>query len=313
VDELWQRYRTFWTPVLWGVGVFLAGLIVVTILTDDPSVGILQNDTLYGRVKNKIVPSRAQFGAVTGSAKTYETRVEDFARRLDQRHGETPDLESAAVAQMLRAAITRGSAPADPAAFDGDEAAAAQATERYKQLLADRLQLLKGVDPNVSFSRLQADVVQELSVRANRADVDLGQSAEDFGLSTVASVDRANLPRFLLNLALIATVVDVAIRERARSIDVIAIEQPETAGISQGFEGFLTLWPVQVSLTGSPQALRSILNVLTDPARPTAVGRVTWAQSGKKDGMVKAEMHLYSVRVKADAQLGLENERAGGN
>ena len=24
MDELWQRYRTFWTPVLIGVGVFLA-------------------------------------------------------------------------------------------------------------------------------------------------------------------------------------------------------------------------------------------------------------------------------------------------
>lgn len=311
MDELWQRYRTFWTPILWGVGVFLAGLIVVTILTDDPAVGIVQNEGLYTKVKNKIVPSHGQLAAVVASTKALESRVEDFARRLDQRHGETPDIESAAVAQLLRAAIARGSIPADPAAFDGDEAAAAQATERYKQLLADRLQLLKGVDANVSFSRLQADVVQELSVRANRADVDLGQGAEEFGLSAVTSVDRANLPRFLLNLALIATVVDVAIRERARSIDVIAIESPETGGISQRFESLLTLWPVQVSLTGSPQVLRSILNVLTDPARPTAVGRVTWAQSGKKDGMVKAEFHVYSVRIKADAQLGLENERAG--
>ena len=29
MDELWQRYRTFWTPVLIGLGVFLIGVIAV--------------------------------------------------------------------------------------------------------------------------------------------------------------------------------------------------------------------------------------------------------------------------------------------
>ena len=36
MDELWQRYRGFWTPVLIGLGVFLVGLIAVHILTEDP-------------------------------------------------------------------------------------------------------------------------------------------------------------------------------------------------------------------------------------------------------------------------------------
>jgi hypothetical protein len=311
VDELWQRYRTFWTPVLWGVGVFLAGLTVVGILTDDPAVGISQNASLYERVKKKIVPSRAQQVAVAESAKALKARVEDFAGRLDQRHGESEDVDAAAVAQMLRAAIGRGSIPADPAAFDGDDAAATAATERYKQLFADRMTLLKTVDPNVSFSRLQADVTQELQIRANRADVDLGDTAQALGLESVSSVDRASLSRRLLNLALCALVVDVAIRERARSIDAVTLETPETNGLSQHFESFLTLWPVTVSLTASPHALRSILNVLTDPAHPTAVGRIAWAQTGKRDGMVKADLRLYSVRIKADAPLGLENERTG--
>jgi hypothetical protein len=311
VDELWQRHRTFWTPVLWGVGVFLAGLIVVSILTDDPETGIAANDTLYGKVSKKIVPTSGQLAAVRDGAKTLKARVDDFAARLDQRHGDGEDAEAAAVAQMLRAAIARGSVPADPSAFDGDEAAAAAATAKYQQLYADRMQLLKTVDPNVSFSRLQADVQQELAVRANRADVDLGDTAADLGVSSFNSVDRASLPRRLQNLALCAVVYDVAIRERARSIDAVTIDSPETNGLAQRFESFLTLWPVTISLTASPQALRSILNVLTDPAHPTAVGRIAWTQSGKRDGMVKAEIRLYSVRIKADAPLGLENERTG--
>ena len=36
MDELWQRYRSFWTPVLIGLGVFLVGLIVVHVVSDDP-------------------------------------------------------------------------------------------------------------------------------------------------------------------------------------------------------------------------------------------------------------------------------------
>ena len=39
MDELWQRYKGFWTPVLWGVGVFLVGLIVVHMMTGDPDAG----------------------------------------------------------------------------------------------------------------------------------------------------------------------------------------------------------------------------------------------------------------------------------
>ena len=76
--------------------------------------------------------------------------------------------------------------------------------------------MLRTQDPNVAFSRIKADVVQTLSVRANRADVDVGTSAEEFGLGSIASVDRAELPRRLANLALIATVLDVAIRENVR-------------------------------------------------------------------------------------------------
>ena len=36
MDELWQRYRSFWRPVLFGLGVFLLGLIVVHIITPSP-------------------------------------------------------------------------------------------------------------------------------------------------------------------------------------------------------------------------------------------------------------------------------------
>ena len=316
MDELWQRFRTFWTPVLWGVGVFLAGLIAVHVVSDDPEAGRTQNASIASTIKSRSAPTQGQIDAVRkntdgdeahdASRHGLSTLVLEWAKRIDQRHGEGDDGVRVAVAQALTAAILRGAPPGDASAFDGDAAAAAQAKSRYDQLLEERLTLLKTLDPNVGFSRLQADIVQELSVRANRADVDVG--VEEFGLSQITSVDRAELPRRLLNLALIAQVVDAAIRSGVRSIDGVAIQSPELGMQVQGPDAFLSEWPVQIDLTGDPQAMKAILSALTDPARPTALGSCLWKGSGKKDGLVKASMKIYSVRVVPGAALDLEAE-----
>jgi hypothetical protein len=306
MDELWQRFRTFWTPVLWGVGIFLAGLIVVHVVTDDPEAAAKANENTAKQLKKRVTPSPAQIRAARTSADELSGRVAAWAKRIDQRRGLDQDPYEASVAQALRAALLRGTSPADPAAFDGDTAAAAQANARYQSLLTDRLALLKSQDPNVSFSRLKADVVSELALRANRADVDV--SDEEFGLGAVASVDRADLPRRLQNLALIATVVDAAIREGVRSVDAVTILQPEVHGAHAGPEGFLQQWPVKIDMTAAPGALAALLNLLTDPAAPTPLGWTTWKAAGKVDGFVKAEWKVYSVRVNPQAKLGLENE-----
>ena len=306
MDELWQRYKGFWTPVLWGVGIFLAGLIVVHMMTADPELGQKANDDAVKRIKDRIAPQAKQIQALRDSTGVLQKRMDDWAKRLDQRHGDDADVLTAAVSQMLKAAICRGHFPADPAAFDGDESAASQATALYEARLKEHLSLLKSQDPNVSFSRLRADVTGELSVRANRADVDV--AADEFGMSAVTSVDRADLPRRLLNLALIATVVDVAIREGIRSLDAVTILPSEVRELNQGPEPFLQEWPVKIDMTATPDALTEILNVLTDPARPTALGYVSWRQTGKKDGFVKAEIKAYSLRVRPETPLGLETE-----
>lgn len=306
MDELWQRYRTFWTPVLWGVGVFLVGLIAVHAVTGDPDAGRTGNENRAKDIRNRAAPSPAQAKAVEDGVAPLSKRVNDWARRLDQRHGEDPDVAVSAVRQMLRAAVARGKIPADPAAFEGDKDAAERATALYEARVRERLEQLRTQDPNVSFSRLQADVVQELRVRANRADVDV--VPEQFGFDTITSVDRADLPRRLLNLALIATVVDVAIREGVRSVDAVTLLPSGTRAESQGADPFVLEWPVKIDVTGPPDALAEIVQVLTDGDRPIAFGDWSWRASDKKNGLVKAEMKLYSLRVRADATLGLESE-----
>lgn len=308
MDELWQKYRTFWIPVLYGVGAFLAGLIVVHIFTPDPDAGRSENDGRAKAIKKYQAPTESQIRGTKANTEALQKDVARWAHKLDQRHGESEDLIEASVIQALRASVLRGASPVDDARFDGDKAAAAQADARYQQLLPDRMAMLRSQDPNVSFSRVKADVVQELLVRANRADVDLGGGAEEIGLGAIASVDRADLPRRLANLALIATVVDVAIREGVRSIDSVSILPPEVRTASQGPDSFLSEWPVKIDLTGTPEALTAVLNMLTDPDRPTALGASTWKQTQKKDGNVRAELKLYSVRVRPEAQLGLETE-----
>jgi hypothetical protein len=306
MDELWQRFRTFWTPVLWGLGIFLAGLVVVHVITDDPEAAAKANANAANQLQRRVVPSPAQIRAAKASADDLTARNAAWAKRLDQRRGLDQDPYEASLAQALRAALLRGSSPADPAAFDGDTAAAAQANARYTSILSDRLALAKSQDPNVAWSRIKADVVSELSLRANRADVDVVD--EEFGLGAVASVDRADLPRRLQNLALIATVVDAAIRQGVRSIDAVTILSPEVHGAHAGAEGFLSQWPVKIDMTATPDALAALLNLLSDPAAPTPLGWTTWKQAGKVEGFVKAEWKVYSIRVNPQAPLGLETE-----
>ena len=130
MDELWQRYRAFWTPVLWGIGAFLAGLIVVHILTDDPEVGIKGNEAKARTIKLQVAPTATQIRVAKESTVDLEKRNSVFARLLDQRHEDSDDPITAYVEQALKAAVLRGKRPTDPdfaVAFDGDTAAAAQA------------------------------------------------------------------------------------------------------------------------------------------------------------------------------------------
>jgi hypothetical protein len=309
VDELWQRFRTFWTPVLWGIGVFLAGLIVVHIVTPDPEVGTTANARLAQSIKNRSAPTPQQISQAKAGAEALEGRVASWSGLFDQRRGEgkdpdEKDLVRAAAEEALAAAILRGSG--DVSEFDGDAAAAAQARARYDRAVEESLALLKTQDPNVGYSRLQAEVVGELAVRANRADVDV--EPEEFGLSAVTSIDRAELPHRLLNLALIARVVDVAIRQGVRSIDSILLESSDASLGAMNAAAFLSLWPVEVTLTAEPDALRGVLAMLTDPARPTVLGSSVWKAVGKKSDLVKATMRLYSVRVRPSASLRLDSE-----
>lgn len=310
MDELWQRYRQFWVPVLYGVGAFLAGLIAVHALTSDPAAGVSQNESKIRTITKFTAPSEKQIRDAKANSALLKEQVDAKSRLLDQRHGDGDDEIEAFVAQAIRAAVARGTMPARADRFEDDPAAAAQATTRAQQLIKDSVDRLRQQDPNVAFSRLRADVVGELAIRANRADVDVNASAEEFGLSSIATVDRAELPRRLANLALIATVLDVAIREGVRSIDAVAILSTDSTLTAAANEGFLAQWPVKIEMTGRLEDLTAILNTLTDPARPTPLGSssLKLASASKKDGTVRADLRLYSTRVRPDEPLGLETE-----
>jgi hypothetical protein len=57
-----------------------------------------------------------------------------------------------------------------------------------------------------------------------------------------------------------------------------------------------------------PRALLEVLSMLTEPSRPTALGTCTWKTNGKADGLVRATMRLYSLRVQPTAAIGLDTE-----
>ena len=287
MDELWQRYRAFWVPVLYGVGAFLFGLILVHAFTDDPETGRSQNEAKAKSIQKRTAPTSAQIRGAKENTESLKARTAKWAATLDQRHGDGNDALEAYVTQALRAAILRGADTADEARFDGDASAAAQAAARFEQLKKERMESVRAQDPNNSFSRIRADVVQELLHRANRAD----------------------LPRRLANLALVATILDVAIREGVRSIDSVNLMPADPTITAQGPDAYLAMWPVKVEFSGPPATVTAVLNTLTDPERPTPLGTTSLKSVPRsKDGLVKAEIKAYSVRIQPDAPLGLESE-----
>ena len=108
MDELWQRYRTFFTPVLIGLGVFLVGLIAVYVITDDPEAKVRALDKAEKNLRSLVVPSRGQIAAQKELAEVYGKRVKDWARRLNQTSDGDGDLYDTAATQILRATLLRG-------------------------------------------------------------------------------------------------------------------------------------------------------------------------------------------------------------
>jgi hypothetical protein len=299
VDELWERYRTFWTPVLIGVCVLLVGVIVVHIINDDPDEVAAEVRRQESQIRLLKQPPDATIRAVRENAETLGEQTSVWAKRLDQVRL-APDPLEAAAAQALEAAILRGG---QPDAFDEDGGSLPQARARLERTLADRVELLRGGDPNVGFSRLLNDVWMELRVRANRADVDL--NADQLGFTTVTSVTRASLPQRLLNLALVARIVDVAVRSGVRSVDDVRFEQHA----APPGDDFLREWPLTIVLTGTMDALRPVLRMLSDPEHPTPLLGVEMRPPRRRaaggEGIVELEIKTSSVQVRPEAPMDL--------
>ncbi|MDA1194618.1 MAG: hypothetical protein O2894_05480 [Planctomycetota bacterium] len=326
MDELWQRYRTFWSPVLIGLGVFLVGVIVVHILSDNPDTAHDRMDAEMRKLKAmRAPPSKTAMTLqkrgellrddVEGPARDDGVRSGGWAARVDQAAGDRKNLVGVAADQALRAAVLRG-APKDASAadlrsrFEGDEVAADKALRRYERLVDQHGESLRSGDPNVAFSRLLSDVWSELRLRANRADVEFAAQAEQLGFGAISSVDRATLPARVLNLALAARLVDVAIREEVDSIEQIDIKAQVDAGDANQF---ISLWPLEFVVVGEMAGMKRLLDHLTDPSDPVPLETTRLAQArrrGRKsvDGLVQFSVQASSVVVRADVDLQLDAE-----
>lgn len=323
MDELWQRYRTFWTPVLIGLGVFLVGVIVVHIMSDNPEQAERQVRANRKKLQNMKAPTpqKATVLRRRGEALREDVIGPDggggWAARLDQVDGDRKNLVAIAAEQALRAAIIRGAPEAEATSaerlkgrFDDDAVAAEKAYRRFRQLVDQHGEMLRSGDPNVAFSRLLSDVWSELRIRANRADVEFETQAEQLGFGSISSVDRATLPPRVLNLALAARMADVAIREGVESIQSIDVDSAIEPGNPSDF---VSLWPIEFTVVGDMAAVKRLLDMLTDPADPVPLETSRLAQARRRggksaNGLVQFSVQASSVLVRPDADLRLDAE-----
>lgn len=300
MDELWQRYGSFWRPVLFGLGILLLGLIAVHVITPSPEDAEVQASSAESSVKGLVLPREGVGTTLRANAEQFDASVRALASAFDP-SAAGGDRVQAWVRMALVAAHARGGVGAS--AFDGDAAAAEAALKDAERIAVDRTALFRTGNPNVAFSSLLSDVWNVLRTRANRADMDL--EAELLGFASVTSVPREDLERRLANLALVARIVDVAIRNGAASVDSVTFDNPR----SPGPDAFLQEWPVKVVLTAPAPCVEAVLEMLTDPRHPTAiVGLVAQQPSRAKaaTGLVEVTLSLESVAVRPGASLDLD-------
>jgi len=325
VDELWQRYRTFWTPVLIGLGVFLVGVIAVHVISDDPEVEASKMDAAEARLRKMKQPEARTTSALKSRADAFqaqvlgtaETAAATWAARLNQTGRKADDLVGAGAEQALRASILRG-APDEiarnpkalAARFDDDEVAADRAYKRYEKTLERQRETLRTGDANVAWAGLLSDVWADIKVRANRADVELSPIADQLGFGSISSVSAATLPARVLNLALAARVADIAIREGVESIDSIQIPTNVDPGNP---EEFMVLWPIEIVLTGDVGTIRHLMDMLTDPTNPVPLDYARMMQpkaggSDERQGLIQFSMKASSAVIRPNADLKLDAE-----
>ena len=315
MDELWQRYRTFWMPVLIGLGAFLVGVIIVHMITPDPERERRLLKSEQNKLKRMKVPRKDTAGVLRERTAGLNQRVVGWGPRLDQTGTAGEDLVSAGAEQVLRAVLLRGASAdeaKDPrrmaARFDDDPVAAARAKRRFDAALQQHVELLRTGDPNVAFTRLLSEAWTELRIRANRADMEL---VDSLGFGTVSSVSRATLPGRVLTLALVSRVVDNAIRNNMGAISRIGVESNLRPG---GPGEFLSEWPVTFDVSGPYAAVMRVLDEVTDPVHPipivdaTTIDQPRGKRAQRMEGDVLMSITLASVVARPDVDLGLEQE-----
>ncbi len=314
MDELWQRYRTFWTPVLIGVGVFLVGVIVVHAVTKDPEV---QKRILTGEqssLRGMKRPERRAAGDLRDLNARLDEQVADWATRLDSTESAGERLIEQAVDRALRAALLRGATDDEvrdarrfAARFDRDDVAAERAVRRFNAVRGSTIDLLRSGDPSVAFGGFLNEVWSTLRVRANRADMEV---ADVLGFDQVPSVNRATLPGRVATLALVAELADQCIRGGVHALDLIRIEPNVDPGQPDAFR---TEWPVSIGLDAPYGAVAALIARLTEPKHAVTILDAKLIQPRGKagrspDGTVRFEARLAASVIRPQVDLALDRE-----
>ena len=315
MDELWQRYRTFWIPVLIGIGVFLVGLIAVHIVTKNPEVEARHLRRERGRLKKLQRPDRGMVDALKKRTESFQGNIEKWSARLDASGSAGKRILETAVDRVFRASILRGAdenegkRPENFAyRFDDDVVAAGQALRKFTVLRDQHVELLTGGDPNVAFSSLISEAWQEMRIRANRADMEI---APGLGFESVASVTRATLPGRALTLALVTEVMDIAIRYGMEAVDQVRPDPNLHPGQANSF---YVEWPVTLRMKGPYGAIVKVIDTLTQRDRALPLLNVAIEQPSRKadhlpTGVVECNLTFAASVVRPDAPLGLDREK----
>jgi len=278
--DFWAQHKEFVLKVLAGFGVFLVALIARGIVFGD-ELKQLQgaNEVSSRKIKAARLLPLNTISELEARAKSLRDNSKKLAAQIGH-DSSAGDLELTLLQQTL--SYLRRNEGADPAVLRAEARASLDALRE---------------DLNGGFGQLKGMLRDELLEEASERNVRI----EKTGFESVTNIEAGELPKYLLQLELVARVIRYSIDARMGAVEEIRIETAVNEVLPGANPDFLQEYPVFFRLFGSERAANEVLNRLQSVVPDPPVRRIAHQRRERQRGGLEIILELCATAVQPQA------------
>ncbi|MGQ0612276.1 MAG: hypothetical protein ACT4PV_00790 [Planctomycetaceae bacterium] len=278
--DFWAQHKEFVLKVLAGLGVFLVALIARGIVFgDELTQQKSANDLSVRKIKAARLLPLNTISGLEERAKSLRDNTKQLAARIGH-DGSAGDLELTLLQRTL--SYLRRNESADPAALRAEARASLDALRE---------------DLNGGFGQLKGMLRDELLEEASERNVRI----EKTGFESVTNIEAGELPKYLLQLELVARVIRYSIDARMGAVEEIRIDSSTDEVVFGANPDYLREFTVLLRLFGSERAANEVLNRLQTIAPDPPVRRIALQRRERQRGGLELILELCATAVEPAA------------